>query len=65
MTLRGRQHPIELLSTSDSDNRNQLLCGGGKGQVPCMRIELDDGNIQWMYESDDILNYVRDQGLIN
>ncbi len=64
MTFRGRQHSIEMLSTSDSDNRSQLLCGGGKGQVPCMRIESKDGNIQWMYESDDILKYVREQGLL-
>ena len=65
MTLRGRQHPIELLNTSDAKNHRDLVQGGGKGQVPCMRIESEDGEVSWVYESDDILSYVRDQELLN
>jgi len=65
MTLRGHQHPIELLSTSDGKNRTDLMLGGGKGQVPCMRIESENGAIRWMYESDEILSYVREQELLN
>jgi glutathione S-transferase len=64
MVLRGHQHQIQLASTSESDNRSVLINGGGKGQVPCLRIESAEGDVQWMYESDDILRYVRQQGLL-
>lgn len=62
-TLRGRQHAIELLSTSEAGNHSALMQGGGKGQVPCLRIESADGGVQWMYESDDILSYIRESNL--
>ncbi|MEE4246695.1 MAG: glutathione S-transferase N-terminal domain-containing protein [Kangiellaceae bacterium] len=41
----------------DFDNRNELMAGGGKTQVPCLRIINDDGE-QWMYESADIIRYL-------
>jgi len=37
-----------------------LVNGVGKGQVPCLKIEPDSGKITWMYESDDILGYIRE-----
>ncbi|MFV0576768.1 MAG: glutathione S-transferase N-terminal domain-containing protein [Vibrio sp.] len=40
------------------ENREELIAGGGKGQVPCLRIEKD-GNVEWMYESDVIINYLK------
>lgn len=64
MALKGREHPIELLNTSDKEHRNELIRGGGKGQVPCLRIQGRDGKIAWMYESDDILNYLRQAKLL-
>ena len=65
MPLRGRQHDIELVSVGDSDHRRELIQGGGKGQVPCLRIENEDGSVQWMYESNDILSYIKQQGLLS
>ena len=65
MSLRGRQHPIDLKSTSERDNHVALMRGGGKGQVPCLRIESELGQVQWLYESDDILDYIQGRGLIN
>jgi glutathione S-transferase len=38
--------------------RDELVREAGKGQVPCMRIERQDGAAQWMYESSDICNYL-------
>ena len=39
-------------------NRQTLIEQGGSSTVPCLRIEHDDGNVQWMYESTDICNYL-------
>ena len=43
----------------DPQNKQDLIAGGGKGQVPCLRIEKDNGQIEWMYESDAIINYLK------
>lgn len=59
MFLRGKDHDIKLKSTSDRDNAQALMQGGGKTQVPCLRIEDADGQVQWMYESDDIIQYLK------
>ena len=65
MSLRGRQHNIELVSVGDAGRRQELINGGGKGQVPCLRIEEPDGSVSWLYESDDILDYIAAQNLIS
>ena len=46
-----------MRSTADRKYQSELVAGGGKGQVPCLRIEKEDGQIQWMYESNDIIKY--------
>lgn len=38
-------------------HRQQLATAGGKIKVPCLRI--NDG--QWLYESDNIIDYLRQQ----
>jgi glutaredoxin len=40
-------------------SRQQLLEGGGQVKVPCLRITDADGNIEWLYESDDIIQYLQ------
>ena len=40
-------------------SRRQLLDGGGQVKVPCLRITNADGNVEWMYESDDIISYLQ------
>ncbi len=42
----------------DYDARNELIAGGGKSQVPCLKIENNDG-VKWMYESQDIVEYLQ------
>lgn len=42
----------------DGVNRQQLLQGGGKIKVPCLRIIGDDGQVTWLYESDEIIDYL-------
>jgi len=38
--------------------RSELQTGGGEVKVPCLRISNADGQVQWMYESADIIDYV-------
>ena len=38
----------------------ELLQGGGRGTVPCLRIERG-GEVEWMYESMDIISYLDSQ----
>lgn len=50
---------INLLDAQkNADNRQALLEGGGQVKVPCLRIKEDDGSIRWMYESDNIIDYL-------
>ena len=42
----------------NQEDMADLLNGGGKFQVPCLRIETDQ-QTSWLYESDDIVNYLR------
>jgi glutaredoxin len=37
--------------------RQELEQQGGRVKVPCLRIE-DQGEVRWMYESDDIISYL-------
>lgn len=39
--------------------REELIAGGGRKTVPCLRIESSNGGIEWLYESADIIRYVR------
>jgi hypothetical protein len=40
-------------------NNTDLIAGGGKSQVPCLRIESKNGDVRWMYESIDIIRYLK------
>ncbi|MDP2430786.1 MAG: glutaredoxin domain-containing protein [Pseudomonadota bacterium] len=45
----------------DAGNRAALLQGGGKAGVPCLWIRDEQGNERWMYESGDIMAYLRER----
>ena len=54
-TLHRLSLDIELRNArSDAAHRAALIAGGGKPQVPCLRIAAADGEITWLYESDAI-----------
>ena len=54
--------PIEKRDAQhDMESREELLLGGGELKVPCLRIEAADGSVEWMYESDDIIAYLRNR----
>jgi len=39
----------------------ELINGGGKKQVPCLRIEKSDETTNWLYEAQDIIDYLKAQ----
>lgn len=50
---------IDLRDTAkDSLNLDALIQHGGKQQVPCLKIEKDGKDI-WMYESADIVEFLK------
>ncbi len=51
--LRDAQH--------DASHRAALEQGGGKLQVPCLRITDAQGQVQWLYESEAINAWLRQQ----
>jgi len=52
--------PIELRDAQhDPEHRADLLHGGGKIQTPCLQIADGQGNVQWIYESNDIIKYLQ------
>ena len=57
--LKGAGLQLELRDAKAEPFRSELLKGGGKLQVPCLRIEKSDGSVQWMYESGDIINHLK------
>lgn len=42
----------------DTAAARELVQGGGKMQVPCLRIEDKQGHVTWLYESDEINRYL-------
>ena len=42
---------------NDELARQELLQGGGKAVVPCLRIKSSD-SVDWLYESMDIIRYL-------
>lgn len=57
--IRRLDLPIEERNTNHSRAyKAELRAGGGKTQVPCLRIEKKDGSVQWLYESRDINRYL-------
>ena len=45
---------------SSSKNKTELIAGGGKKQVPCLRIE-ENNQVRWLYESNDIIAFLKQQ----
>ena len=51
---------IELRDArNDPVHKQALIDGGGRHKVPCLRMKNADGDDTWMYESDDIIAYLK------
>ena len=58
-SLRRNNLNVELRDAKKIElHRNELLEGGGRLKVPCLRIDDVDGEVRWMYESSDIIHYL-------
>jgi glutaredoxin len=49
---RDAQHP--------GAHRDELVAGGGRAMVPCLRITGPGGKVEWLYESGAIIAYLRE-----
>jgi glutathione S-transferase len=53
---------IELRNAaSDPGHKQALIYLGGRYQAPCLRIEQAQGQERWLYESSDIIRYLRER----
>lgn len=43
----------------EGEHRDELLHGGGAIKVPCLRIADASGALEWLYESGQIIEYLR------
>lgn len=51
---------IELRNIHEKDSfKKELIAGGGKKTVPCLRIENEQKHTTWMYESMDIVTFLQ------
>ena len=56
----GLELPLKDIR-SYPEKKAELIAGGGKKQVPCLRIEDEKDGVRWMYESSDIIRYLKQQ----
>ncbi|GGY34529.1 hypothetical protein GCM10011297_04460 [Bacterioplanes sanyensis] len=51
---------VELRNVlSNPDYRQEQQQATGRTTVPCLRLEDDQGQVQWLYESMDIVEYLK------
>jgi glutaredoxin len=50
-------HDIE----ESSEHRKELVTATGRQSVPCLRIEREDGSVEWMRESEEIAAYLEER----
>ncbi len=59
-TMKREGLNIELRNINQkNDYREELISEGGKRKVPCLRIEKTDGQVQWLYESSDVIAHLQ------
>lgn len=49
----------QLDAQQPGENREALVRGGGMAKVPCLKITDPAGQTQWLYESGEIIQYLR------
>lgn len=52
---------IQLCDAQHAEHRKALLQGGGVEQVPCLRIAKTPQQVEWLYESDDIIRHLQQE----
>jgi glutaredoxin len=58
-TMKRQSLPIETRDAKRCEiAKQELLSGGGRLKVPCLRVVDAAGDENWMYESKDIIHYL-------
>ena len=61
-SMKRQSLTIETLDAKRSETAKQeLLNGGGKLKVPCLKIAYSYGQEKWVYESKEIIRYLEDR----
>ena len=52
---------IELRDILESSEcRKELVDATGRQTVPCLRVEAENGEVEWVHESRDIIDYLQE-----
>ena len=49
---------IEFIDAKDEFNKKDLIQNGGILKVPCLRVETKKNQVKWIYESNEIINFI-------
>lgn len=61
-SMKRQSLPIETRDAKRCETaKEELLAGGGKLKVPCLKIEDGEGQASWMYESKEIIGYLEER----
>lgn len=52
---------IETRDAKVNPFKKELIEQGGELMVPCLRIEKEDGSVQWLYESSAIVSFLNER----
>ena len=50
---------IGLCNIKETNYREELVGEGGKHKVPCLKISTENGQDKWLYESKEIIRYLK------
>lgn len=59
MQIKALELKIALCNIDEPQWSHELMREGGKFQAPCLRIQQGPDKVQWLYESDDIIAWLR------
>ena len=58
--IRKNSLKIELKDAKNNENfKSELVNEGGKHKVPCLRIEKMSSKVEWLYESTEIIKFLK------
>ena len=49
---------IDLVDAKQESYKQDLMQNGGKQKVPCLKVELKNKPVRWIYESKDIIEFI-------
>ena len=53
---------IELRDArNDEKHKADLIRGGGRHKVPCLQVKTESGGVTWLYESSEIISYLKSE----